>query len=147
MLGAYELLQEIAANYGILLEDWNSITKWDKQLNQHPPTCPYITTDFINKQHYDQCYSKMKLALANKLKSNVNFGPHFLAADITISNYALDGYRMLYDLLTNSHPRLKRDSAQQPTKPKFNGDMNEFIFKFKKLLHLQDLTSKAPFLQ
>ena len=131
MLGTYDLLKEVAGNYGILLQNRDDIGKWDKVMNAEPPTCPYNEIDFTTKKQYQECYSKMKIALATKLKKHVEFGPNFIAADIAVTNYSNDGYRMLYDLMVNAHPQLKRDSAQQPHKPKFNGDINEFMFKFQ----------------
>ena len=131
MLQTYDLLKEIAANYGILLADRSSLSKWDKSIYDNPPTCPYNDSMFTSNRQHRECYSKMKIALATKLKTHVQFGSNYLAADIAITNYSHDGYRMLYDLMTNAHPQLKRDSAQQPRKPAFQGDMSEFIFKFQ----------------
>ncbi len=131
MLQTYDLLKEIAANYGILLADKSSLSKWDKTMYDNPPTCPYNDSMFTSDRQHRECYSKMKIALATKLKSHVQFGPNYLAADIAITNYSHDGYRMLYDLMANAHPQLKRDSAQQPRKPVFQGDMSELIFKFQ----------------
>ena len=130
-LATYDLIREIANIYGILIEDRNSIIKWDKEIDENPPTCPYSDKHFIDQRQHDECYIKMKTALATKLKTGVDFGDNFLAADIIVTNYETDGYVMLYELMTNAHPQLKRDTAQQPRKPKFDGNMAEFIFKFK----------------
>ncbi len=145
MLQTYDLLKEIAANYGILLADRDTLIKWDKTKYDNPPTCPYDDSMFTTHRQFRECYSKMKIALATKLKTAVQFGHNYIAADIAITNYSHDGYRMLYELMTNAHPQLKRDSAQQPRKPDFTGDMNEFIFKFKNYYDYKESRSRPHY--
>ena len=131
MLNTYDLIKEIALNYGILITTRGYLDKWDKSMSNVPPTCPYREKHFKNEHQFEECYSKMKIALTTKLKTKITFGSNYLAADIAITNHSNDGYKMLYELMTNAHPRLKRDSAVQPRKPKFEGDINDYIFAFK----------------
>ena len=140
-LTTYELLKEIASPYGILLTQLDMIGEWDKTYMTAPPTCPYDPSDCDSMIEYDKAYSMMSLALSTKLRNKVKFGDKFLAAKLAVNRFSNDGYKMLYDILITTHPKLKRNKATKPSKPQFLGDIAEYINKLVMIKRLMRLES------
>ena len=136
-LTTYASLCQIAAPYGVLISDIKTIETWDRAFYEEPPTCPYESDDFTSRQNYAKAYSLMSLAIATKLRTYVKFGPDYLAAKLAVNRYNNDGYRMLYELLLTSHPKLQRNKAVKPGKPTFEGDMAKYIHRFRNWLEYQ----------
>jgi hypothetical protein len=145
LLTAYELLSHVAVQYGILLTSLDLMQKWNIQYDETPPTCPYVIQDFKDKETHDKAYNTMSLALATKLKTGIIFGPNYAAAQLTISPYRVDGYKMLYQLLQNAHPQLMRNKATRPSKPTFDGDINRYLNKYKNWIMYQVTRAKPHF--
>ncbi len=127
----YELLRSIAQQYGILITALHAIEKWDTDRYETNPTCPYDKEDFSTDEHFTKCYNMMSMAIANKLKK-VSFGTNYAAADLAINAYNKnDGYDMLWKLMQQAHPELKRDKSSKPRVPNFEGNFPEYIHKYK----------------
>ena len=48
----------------------------------------------------------MSMELATKLKIGITFGPKCAAVKLTVYQYEIDGYEMLYNLISHLHPLL-----------------------------------------
>ena len=73
----------------------------------------------------------MSLILATKLKLGIKFGKNYKAVSLTIHDHAIDGYEMLYNLISHLQPRLMRNKAINHTtikvsKPNFDGNIHAF---------------------
>lgn len=106
LLGMYNLLAQVAHQYGIHLSPITSLDIWKTPGTTKPPTFPYEPTNFVNPQAYTAAYTSMSLALATKLKTSVQFAPTFTAVHLSIDEYAHDGYVNLYHLISMSHHKL-----------------------------------------
>ena len=80
----------------------------------------------------------MRLALVTKLKNGVVFGIYYISVALTIHPHAIDGYEMLYNIISHVHPRLMRNKATRPLKPSFNGDIHQYTSSYRRRLTLQE---------
>lgn len=131
LLGMYNLLAQVAHQYGIHLAPVTSLDIWKDPGITKPPTFPYTIDDFTSPEAFRSAYSSMSLALATKLKTSVQFSPSFTAVHLSIDDYANDGYVNLYHLVSMSHHKLQRKKFVRHTKPEFEGNMFQFIAKYK----------------
>ena len=131
LLGMYTLLAQVSHQYGIHLSPITSLDIWKTPGTTKPPTFPYDPSDFDTPQAFTAAYTSMSLALATKLKTSVTFAPTFTAVQLSIDEYAHDGYVNLYHLISMSHHKLQRKKFVRHTKPNFEGNMFQFIAKYK----------------
>jgi len=62
--------------------------------------------------------------MATKFKLGVKFGTNYNTMSLTIHEQAINGYEMLYNLISHLHPRLMRNKAIKPPKLIFDGNMH-----------------------
>lgn len=137
LLTTYQLIVHVSRQYGIYITPLDLLTMWNTATSDIPPTCPYTETDFDTVLKYTNAYQSMSLAIATKLKVGVKFAPNFMAPKLAINEYTTDGYVMLYHLVKHVHPQLQRNKATKPMKPKFEGNVNQYILKYKNWLTYQ----------
>ena len=137
LLIMYEVLQHVAQQYGIFLTSIKDLEPWNIDKEVFPPTFPFTINDFENEESLEKAYDSMSLAIANKLKTGVKFGSSFVAAQMAIDTYTTKGYIMLYDLMKVVHPKLLRNKAVRPQKPRFKGDLNKFITQYRNWIQYQ----------
>lgn len=80
----------------------------------------------------------MSLAIATKLKQGVTYGDDYTAISLTVHANAIDGYDMLYNLISYAHPRLMQNKSRRSTKPVFNGDIHQFTTSYRSWLLFQE---------
>ena len=137
LLMAYDLLQHVSQQYGIFITPLRNLERWDPDSEPTPSTFPYEPHHFDSEESFIDAYGSMSLALATKLKTGVKFSTNYMAANMSINDYATNGYIMLYELIKTAHPKLIKNKATKPTKPKFEGDMNQYFNKYKNWLKYQ----------
>ena len=135
ILTMYDHFRSIASQYGIMTTDSQDIGLWrDPDLEPIPTTFPFRSDDFESKEHGMQAYNTMSHAIATKLIGKVNFGEDFHAVQFIVHKHEKDGFRLLYNLLKVSHPRLTHNKAVRPERPKFEGDLPKLVSKYKNFL-------------
>jgi hypothetical protein len=128
---------QISKQYGIHITPALQLDRWDMKYDKKPTTFPLQLSSFENKEHFENSYTTMSLAIATKLRESVEFHESYMAAKMAVNTYINDGYVMLYHLIKNVHPKLQRNKATKPKKPIFAGDINAYILKFKNWLEYQ----------
>ena len=76
----------------------------------------------------------MSHSIATKLCDYVAFGTSFKTIHYIVHHHEKDGYRMIYNLLKVSHPRLTHNKAARPDRPTFDGDLPKLISKYRNFL-------------
>ena len=127
----YDHLVNVSQKYGIYITELTHLQKWENPGTAYPPMFPYEISNFESEEKYHSAYMSMTLALATKLKKGINFGRMYHTAKMLIHDHATDGYEMLYHLIATMHPRLMSNKALRPQKPKFDGDLHEYIVAYR----------------
>lgn len=127
----YEHLTELSGQYGIHLTPINKLQRWTNPIKTKATTFPFDSSDFESYEKFKQAYTTMKLALATKLKNGIKFGRNYATAKLIVHDHAIDGYEMIYQLMTTTHPALMIDKALCPQKPKFDRDLHHYMTAYK----------------
>ena len=112
----------IAAQYFICITQLDNFQKLTYSTTDKPPTFLFYPRNFENTAKYHTAYMTMILVLTTKLKNGVMFGNGYTSIALTIHPYAINGYEILYKLISYVHTRLVRNKATQPLKTFFDGD-------------------------
>ena len=135
IITTYDHFCSIASQYGIMLTPSHDIELWtNPDLEPIPPTFPYQHEDFKNTEEHDRAYNMMSHSILTKLCDYVTFGPSFNTVQYIVHQHEKDGYRMMYNLLKVSHPRLTHNKAARPDRPTFDGDLPKLISKYRNFL-------------
>ena len=135
VITTYDHFCSIASQYGIMLTPSKDISLWtNPDLEPIPPTFPYQQDDFKSKEDLDRAYTMMSHSVATKLCNYVDFAPTFNTVRYIVHQHEKDGYRMIYNLLKISHPRLTHNKAARPDRPTFDGDLPKLINKYRNFL-------------
>lgn len=103
LVNFYKQLQLMAVTYNIFLQQFDNLKPWTKTPNTIPPTCIFPVID-VETNTID-AYRRMKSALYTKL-SKVKFLHPEHKAIISHGSIQQDGFELLYDLMTQCHPKL-----------------------------------------
>ena len=107
----YDHFRSITSQNGIMTMASEDIDIWtNPDLTPIPPTLSYSPDDFETLSDAKKAYNTMSHAIATKL-GNVTFGATFHDVRYIVHKHEKDGFRMLYNLLKISHPRLTCNKA------------------------------------
>lgn len=139
-LTLYSMMQKNALIYNIILTPIQDITKWTLDTSPNPPTCglPYDTTET-----FKQAYQRMSTAIYNVL-SKINFSKVTLFKTFLEHQEAAnqDGFRVLYSILAQCHPRLmQRTKMQTPTIDK--DGFFRFITRYENYLEFELINNRV----
>ena len=134
----YDHLVNVSKQYGVHITDLGDLKIWQNPTKTYPTTFPYEARDFDTEEHYHAAYLSMSLAIATKLKTGIRFGSKYNTAKLLIHEHATDGYEILYHLIATAHPKLMPNKAMRPQKPRFEGDLHQYIASYRNWIHFNE---------
>jgi hypothetical protein len=129
----YKQLQAMAVTYNIFLREFHELTPWNRSENSIPSTCLFTIIDVPTKTI--DAYRRMKSVLYSKiLKSEFNHPEH--KAIIAHGSEQQDGFEILYDLMTQCHPKLASATRKyRVTNHRPDMGKNDSVYEYVKQLH------------
>lgn len=129
----YKQLQAMAVTYNVFLREFHELTPWNRSENSIPSTCLFKVIDVPTKTI--DAYRRMKSVLYSKiLKSKFNHPEH--KAIISHGSEQQDGFEILYDLMTQCHPKLASATRKyRVTNHRPDMGKNDSVYEYVKQLH------------
>jgi hypothetical protein len=129
----YKQLQAMAVTYNVFLREFHQLTPWNRSENTIPSTCLFEIIDVPTKTI--DAYRRMKSVLYSKIiKSEFNHPEH--KAIIAHGSEQQDGFEILYDLMTQCHPKLASATRKyRVTNHRPEMGRNDSVYDYVKHLH------------
>jgi hypothetical protein len=123
----------MAVTYNVFVREFHELTPWNRSENSIPTTCLFTIIDVQTKTI--DAYRRMKSVLYSKIiKSEFNHPEHI--AIIAHGSEQQDGFEILYDLMTQCHPKLASATRKyRVTNHRPEMGRNDSVYEYVKQLY------------
>ena len=130
-LMTYTYFTTMIAQYVVYITTLDNIYLWINPSIDKSPILPFTYSNFKSIDDYDAVYTTTSLAIEIQLKMQVIFGESYKAITHIINDHEINGFEILYNMISFTHPKLLKNKVRSPDKLVLEDNLPQYINRYR----------------